>query len=460
VDGFVFGPGAQRAWPPDFPVNALGGDPTMVAVNSAGEMLLATPFQGVLEFEGHQFISSGLYQGCGGSDSQPPDLLVAKFDAQGNTRWAVQLGGAGSEYVDALALGDDGTAYVVGTTTVPGVFNGLLITMPENEIGTAHSFISAIPDPGGIAPVYRALTTGLPPKLDCPTPRKVITATVEAMGPAGTPVCYFYGGAFEIEGTRGPATCLPVSLLAMVSTDGIDTECTMNVLLADGPGDLLFGPRAPQFTATAPLGDSVITCSFIDQSSPPSDFLDDVLLLTVQDTTGPDVTTPKEVDGTATGLKGAIVRFDASATDLVDGSVPVTCTPASGSQFPLGTSKAACSATDAHKNQGVASFEVNVTYAWSNFLPPVSPAGTSTFKQGSIVPVKFQLTGASAGASAVARVSVYNKDASYVTNARALRFGNTFLYFLNTRRISGDVTVQVDFGDGAYRATSIKVIPR
>ena len=38
----------------------------------------------------------------------------------------------------------------------------------------------------------------------------------------------------------------------------------------------------------------------------------------------------------ATGPGGAVVTYSASATDIVDGSVPVDCTPASGSTFPLG----------------------------------------------------------------------------------------------------------------------------
>jgi len=39
---------------------------------------------------------------------------------------------------------------------------------------------------------------------------------------------------------------------------------------------------------------------------------------------------------------------------------------------------------------------VTVTYAWSGVLQPVNGDGSSIFKLGSTVPVKFQLTGASA----------------------------------------------------------------
>src|SRR2546428_4936960 len=62
----------------------------------------------------------------------------------------------------------------------------------------------------------------------------------------------------------------------------------------------------------------------------------------------------------ATGPSGASVSFAPSATDLVDGSVAVSCSPASGWTFPLGTTVVLCTATDAHGNTGSASFTITV----------------------------------------------------------------------------------------------------
>jgi hypothetical protein len=50
----------------------------------------------------------------------------------------------------------------------------------------------------------------------------------------------------------------------------------------------------------------------------------------------------------------------ATAEDLVDGTLPVTCAPQSGSTFPLGATPVNCSATDAAGNIGSASFTVTV----------------------------------------------------------------------------------------------------
>jgi hypothetical protein len=52
--------------------------------------------------------------------------------------------------------------------------------------------------------------------------------------------------------------------------------------------------------------------------------------------------------------------------DIVDLTVPVSCTPPSGSLFPVGTTTVQCVATDAHHNSSTASFTVTVTPA----LPP------------------------------------------------------------------------------------------
>ncbi|MGC8952805.1 HYR domain-containing protein, partial [Chloroflexus sp.] len=54
--------------------------------------------------------------------------------------------------------------------------------------------------------------------------------------------------------------------------------------------------------------------------------------------------------------------------DAVSGAVAVTCTPASGSTFPLGTTTVTCTATDAAGNTASGSFTITVTSASA---PPV-----------------------------------------------------------------------------------------
>ncbi|HYC94021.1 MAG TPA: HYR domain-containing protein [Thermoanaerobaculia bacterium] len=89
----------------------------------------------------------------------------------------------------------------------------------------------------------------------------------------------------------------------------------------------------------------------------------------VVDTTAPALSLPRDfsVPGTASG---ATVMYHASASDSVDGSVGVTCSPASGTNFPTGTTTVACSASDSRQNSASGSFTVTV------FAQPPDPPPT------------------------------------------------------------------------------------
>ena len=82
----------------------------------------------------------------------------------------------------------------------------------------------------------------------------------------------------------------------------------------------------------------------------------------------PDVTAPvisnvpADITRVADSAAGAVVTFPTpTAVDNTDGAVPVICSPASGSQFPIGTTAVTCTATDASGNSASSSFNVTVT---------------------------------------------------------------------------------------------------
>jgi hypothetical protein len=74
----------------------------------------------------------------------------------------------------------------------------------------------------------------------------------------------------------------------------------------------------------------------------------------------PTVTIPEDIVVEATAAGGAIVSFEVSATDSVDGELPVTCDPASGTVFPLGDTTVTCQATDSEGNVGSAYFRISI----------------------------------------------------------------------------------------------------
>jgi hypothetical protein len=81
----------------------------------------------------------------------------------------------------------------------------------------------------------------------------------------------------------------------------------------------------------------------------------------------------------ANGPAGSVVNYPAvSATDTLDGPIAsVLCSPASGTTFALGTTPVNCSATDAHGNTGLATFNVTV----ADTTPPnlIVPASRSVY---------------------------------------------------------------------------------
>jgi HYR domain len=124
------------------------------------------------------------------------------------------------------------------------------------------------------------------------------------------------------------------------------------------------GTTAITSPRTFPLGATMVSCSATDGAG---NTATGSFTVTVQDTTAPTLTLPADIIKEATGPSGETASYTASASDLVDGNVPVTCSPASGATFALGTTTVTCSATDAHHNTTSGGFTVAV----QDTTPPV-----------------------------------------------------------------------------------------
>jgi hypothetical protein len=229
--------------------------------------------------------------------------------------------------------------------------------------------------------------------------------TVEATGPAGAVVTYSATATDIVDGSR-PVTCdhASGSLFPIASTT---VQCTASdshgnvangsfaVNVRDTTPPALSLPANITAEATGPTG-AVVTYSatatdIVDGSRPvtcdhASGSVYPVAFTTVQctasdshgnvatgsfavnvrDTTPPALSLPANITAEATGPTGAAVTYSATATDIVDGSRPVTCDHPSGSAFPLGTTTVQCSATDTHNNTAYGSFTVTV----ADTMPP------------------------------------------------------------------------------------------
>ncbi len=156
----------------------------------------------------------------------------------------------------------------------------------------------------------------------------VITAVpaniaVEATGPAGAAVTY-----------------APVA-----ATDSVDPTPTVSYSRASG--------------ATFPVGTTTVTVTAKDASNNQSTA---TFTVTVRDTTPPALSSlPANITAQATTAAGAAVTFAMpTATDLVTAPITVTTSKPSGSQFPIGATMVAFTATDAAGNTATGTFQVTV----------------------------------------------------------------------------------------------------
>jgi hypothetical protein len=114
----------------------------------------------------------------------------------------------------------------------------------------------------------------------------------------------------------------------------------------------------PKSGSLFPLGETKVECSASDSAG---NTAHSSFAVTVADTTAPALSLPSSITTVATSSAGAVVTFTATALDVVDGARLVTCTPASGSTFAIGTMTVTCSAADTHSNTATGSFTVTVT---------------------------------------------------------------------------------------------------
>jgi hypothetical protein len=149
----------------------------------------------------------------------------------------------------------------------------------------------------------------------------------------------------------------------------------VSVLRGDGNG--FFAPRQDFPGGDAP---SSIAIAQLDGQGLPDivvadRFAEAVSVLrnttTPPDETPPALTVPGAISLRATAAAGERVDFTVSATDDREPSPTVTCTPASGSLFAVGTTTVDCRATDAAGNHTDKSFTVEV-------LPPDTTPPTIT----------------------------------------------------------------------------------
>lgn len=122
-------------------------------------------------------------------------------------------------------------------------------------------------------------------------------------------------------------------------------------------GDVIYHNGVPVPTTVS----AGMACATVSSLSP-------FMVLRGLDTVPPVLTLPADITAEATGAAGTVVNFFTIAVDAVDGLRSVTCVPASGATFGLGTTTVSCTASDVAGNTATGSFRVMV----QDTTPPTS----------------------------------------------------------------------------------------
>lgn len=203
---------------------------------------------------------------------------------------------------------------------------------------------------------------------------------------------------FTVNDTTPPTfTFVPSSVTANTGPGATTCDAVVNVGTATasdncGPVTITRSPSGNTF----PVGTTTITWTATDGANNTTTATQTV---TVVDDTPPVITPPANVTAylplhsTATSMAVSYPN-PATATDNCAGPVTISYSPASGSTFPVGTTRVTVTATDAHNNSATATFTVTVLYDFTGFFSPVNNLPTlNVVNAGRAIPVKFSLSG-------------------------------------------------------------------
>jgi hypothetical protein len=161
------------------------------------------------------------------------------------------------------------------------------------------------------------------------------------------------------DGVAPVVTVSPAGNRTVEATSAAGAAVTFTAIASDNRDGAVTPTCTPASGSVFPLGPStLVTCSAADHDG---NVGSTTFTVTVVDTTAPAITVPAPITATTTHSSGVAVSFTTSAVDIVSGSVPVTCAPASGTNFAVGTTTVHCTASDARGNAGARDFTVTVT---------------------------------------------------------------------------------------------------
>ena len=429
---------------PNTSVDLLGGDsvPGGVSITFGGpfstdagtvEIKVVTGSSDPPPPDGYKIVSDPMYWEIEATPGyQDPRVCIGVAPSWGNVCTMALDHFSDGSFQNVTTVHCDGTGHLCcPSTPCPVLGYPCPTSVPPNTIcGTTTSF----------SPFTVTEPIATPPMINVPA--NIVT---EATGPSGAVVTYQVTAIDAQDGPLMP-TCMPLSGSAFPVTT---TTVICMVNNQEGLGT---------------------TSSFA---------------VTVRDSTAPIWgNVPGTIVAYASSTNGAKVTYASPvATDTVDGVRPVTCTPASGSQFKVGKTTVTCTASDKSNNSTNTTFTVWVMYQaptdGSFFLLPLLANGKAVFPIGPLpLPVVFKLTGASAGITNLKATFSATKISSSVTGTTTVSgitgttgitpsTGTTFNYvsllkvydylWKISSQTQGTYQITVDLGDGVTHQLNVSL---
>lgn len=266
----------------------------------------------------------------------------------------MQLGSYAIAYNVADAAGNPAievTRQVTVVDTTPPV-----LTIPANLIAEATGQLTGVSIGQATATDLFAVTVTNNAPTTYPLGTTAVTWTAtDANGNATGAV-----QTITVRDTTPPAITPPADV-TVEATGGLTAVAPGTATATDAVGPVTISSNGP---ATFPPGATAVTWTAMDGSGNTSSATQTV---TVVDTTPPALHGLVNRTVEAISATGSVVSFSVTATDIADAAPVVSCSPASGTTFPIGTTTVTCTARDANHNTSSGSFTIRV----QDTTPPI-----------------------------------------------------------------------------------------
>jgi HYR domain/WD40-like Beta Propeller Repeat len=133
----------------------------------------------------------------------------------------------------------------------------------------------------------------------------------------------------------------------------------------------------------------------------------------------PTINIPPAITQNATSPSGAEVSYTVTVTDDVDPNPTLSCDPASGSTFPIGTTTVTCTATDSSGNSAEANFDVVVKGAAEQISTLKEDVAVLGLQRGISQSLQAKLNDALAHLNADRTVPACNKLGEFISEVSA-----------------------------------------